>query len=199
MGVETLAIAAIATSVIGAGVSAYGQYQQGQAQRQQAQYQSAVADLNAQTARRNSSLASQNAAYVEAGAAKQIDERARRIRAVQGAQRAALAANGLLLDSGTAADLTGDTARLGNLAIGEIRENGGRQAAGYRIAGMNAEAEAQAATLRGQAYAAAGESASTAGWLSAGTSLLGGATSTFDRWSDMRRTGVPLATPPVVT
>lgn len=220
MGIETLAIAAIATSVIGTGVSAYGQYRasqasaasaqmQGQAAAQQYQYQAAVADINRQTAQRNQALAEQNAAYVEASGAKLQEDRARRIRSTIGAQRAALASNGLIIDSGSGLDLQNDTANLGGLAIAEIRTNAGRQASGYRIAGYNAADEARAATLRGEAYRssaanslAAGDFAASnareAGYWSVGSSLLGGATSTFDRFAGMRRTGIAMNNVPAV-
>lgn len=214
-------IIALATSVIGTGIAAYGQYRagqtaaaqaqaQGQAQAAQFQYQAAIADINRRTAERNQYLAERNAGYVEAAGARLADDRARRIRQTIGAQRAALAANGLLLDQGTAADMQSDTASLGRLALAEIGENTRRQASGYRIAGVNARDEAEAATLRGEAYrvsaanalsagAFAADNASTAGWLGATSSLLGGATSAFDRWADMRRTGVIINNPPTVT
>jgi hypothetical protein len=121
-----------------------------------------------------------------------------------------------LLDEGTGVDLQEDVMDLGSLAIAEIRSNAGRQASGYRIQGANAMDEALAATLRGQAYQAAGANAlaasnfaagaySTAGTIAAGSSLLGGATSTFDRYGRMQSAGVPTPVylvpqpPPAVT
>lgn len=213
MGVETLALAAIATTVIGTGVSAVGAYSQGQAQAeaaqmqavaaaQQAQYQAAIADINRQTAERNAGLAEINAQYTEVAGARLQEDRARRIRSLIGAQRAGLAANGLVIDEGTGVDLQEDVADLGGLAIAEIRSNAGRQASGYRIQGANAMDEALAATLRGEAYRVAGSNAllagnfaadaySTAGTIAAGSSLLGGATSTFDRLGRMQSSGIP--------
>ena len=220
MGIETLALAAIATTVVGAGVSAYGAYSQGQAQAeaaqmqgvaaaQQAQYQAAIADINRQTAERNAGLAETNAQYTEVAGARLQEDRARRIRSLIGAQRAGLAANGLLIDEGTGVDLQGDVAELGGLAIAEIRSNAGRQASGFRIQGANAMDEALAATLRGQAYQVAGANAlaagnfaadaySTAGTIAAGSSLLGGATSTFDRFGRMQSAGVRMSSIPAV-
>jgi hypothetical protein len=221
MGIETLALAAIATTVVGAGVSAYGAYSQGQAQAeaaqmqgvaaaQQAQYQAAIADINRQTAERNAGLAETNAQFTETAGARLQEDRARRIRSIIGAQRAGLAANGLLIDAGTGVDLQEDVAELGGLAIAEIRSNAGRQASGYRIQGANAMDEALAATLRGQAYQIAGANAlaagnfaadaySTAGTIAAGSSLLGGATSTFDRFGRMQASGVRMSSIPAVT
>lgn len=220
MGIETLALAAIATTVVGAGVSAYGAYSQGQAQAeaaqmqgvaaaQQAQYQAAIADINRQTAERNAGLAETNAQYTEVAGARLQEDRARRIRSLIGAQRAGLAANGLLIDEGTGVDLQGDVTELGGLAIAEIRSNAGRQASGFRIQGANAMDEALAATLRGQAYQVAGANAlaagnfaadaySTAGTIAAGSSLLGGATSTFDRFGRMQSAGVRMSSIPAV-
>jgi hypothetical protein len=213
MGVETLALAAIATTVIGTGVSAYGAYQQGQSQAgaaqmqaaaaaRQAQYQAAIADINRQTAERNASLAETNAQYTEVAGARLQEDRARRIRNIIGAQRAGLAASGLVIGEGTGVDLQEDVADLGGLAIAEIRSNAGRQASGYRIQGANAVDEALAATLRGEAYRLSGQNAlaagafaadayRTAGTISAGSSLLGGATSTFDRYGRMQSSGIP--------
>ena len=213
MGVETLAVAAIVASAAAAGVSAYGAQQQGQAQAkaaqmqgaaaaQQAQYQSAVAKINQQTAERNAGLAETNAQYTEVAGARLQEDRARRIRSLIGAQRAGLAANGLMIDEGTGVDLQEDVADLGGLAIAEIRSNAGRQASGYRIQGANAMDEALAATMRGEAYRVAGSNAllagnfaadahSTAGTIAAGSSLLGGATSTFDRFGRMQVASVP--------
>lgn len=220
MGIETLALAAIATTVVGAGVSAYGAYSQGQAQAQaaqmqgvaaaqQAQYQAAIADINRQTAERNAALAETNAQFTEVAGARLQEDRARRIRSLIGAQRAGLAANGLLIDAGSGVDLQDDVAELGGLAIAEIRSNTGRQASGYRIRGANAMDEALAATLRGEAYRVAGSNAlmagnfaadaySTAGTIAAGSSLLGGATSTFDRLGRMQSAGVPMYSIPAV-
>ncbi|MBX9741045.1 MAG: hypothetical protein K2X62_13270, partial [Beijerinckiaceae bacterium] len=120
-----------------------------------------------------------------------------------------LASNGLIIDEGSGADLQRDTATLGGLAISEIRTNAGRQASGYRIQGYNAAGEAAAATLRGESYRAsaanslaagdfAADNARTAGMWSAGSSLLGGATSTFDRFADMRRSGIFINNVPAV-
>jgi hypothetical protein len=198
MGVA-LAVASLAATAIGTGLQVAGQMQQARASRQQANYQAQVATINAETSQRNARLADTNAAFTEAAGARSIDDRARRIRQTIGAQRAAFASNGLMLDSGTAADVTQDTAELGDLAIFELRENAGRQGSGFRIQGVNAREDARMAGVRGVLYQGAARDASTAGWLAAGGSLIGGATRTFDRWADMYRTGVPMPQPPMVT
>lgn len=197
MGVA-LGIASLAATVIGTVLSVQGARQQASAARNQANYQAQVAAINQDVAARNERLANRNAEFVEAAGARSIDDRARRIRQTIGAQRAALASNNLLLDEGTPAALQDDTARLGDLAIYELREGASRQGAGYRIQGINARQEGAAAGLRSSLYRRAAADAGTAGWLAAGSSLIGGATRTFDRWADMYRTGVPIPQPPMV-
>lgn len=220
MGAALPAVA-IAATIASTAVAAYGQYQsaqagaaqsraQGQAAAQQATYQAAVADINRRTALRNQALHERNAQYIEAGGARQGDDRARRLRQTVGAQRAALAANGLLIEAGTSgADMIEDTTTLGRMALSEVGENTRRQAFGQRIAAYNALEEATTAGLRGDAYRGSGanaiaagefgaDRATTAGWLGVGSSLLSGATNSFDRWADMRRTGVVNNNPPAL-
>jgi len=93
-----LPIVAIAATAIGAGITAVSSIQQGRAAKQQSAYQAQVAELNQQQALKNQQLAATNAGYVEDAAAKKADDEARAIRATMGAQRASLAANGLLVD-----------------------------------------------------------------------------------------------------
>jgi hypothetical protein len=206
-------------------VSAYGAYTEGQeaakaaqmqgvAAAQQAQYQSAIAAINQQTAERNAALAELNAQYTEVAGAKMQDDRGRALRSIIGAQRAGLAANGLIIDEGSGLDLQNDAAELGNLAIAEIRSNAGRQASGYRIQGLNAADEARAASLRGEAYRASGQNALLsaqsaakayikAGQIKAASSLLGGGTNSFDRGARLYAAGATTpsntsATPAIV-
>ena len=211
MGAGVLGVASIVTSVLGAGVSAYGAYTEGQeaakaaqmqgvAAAQQAQYQAAIANINRQTAERNAGLAELNAQYTEVAGAKLQEDRGRALRAIIGAQRAGLAANGLTVDAGSGLDLQNDAAALGGLAIAEIRSNAGRQASGYRIQGLNAADEAGVASIRGDAYRVSGENALQsaqaaakayikAGTIKAVSSLLGGATNSFDRGARLYASG----------
>jgi hypothetical protein len=211
MGAGALGVAAIGATVIGAGVSAYGAYTEGQeaakaaqmqgvAAAQQAQYQSAIAAINQQTAERNAGLAEINAQYTEVAGAKLQEDRGRALRAIIGAQRAGLAANGLIIDEGSGLDLQNDAAALGGLAIAEIRSNAGRQASGYRIQGLNATDEASIASFRGEAYRVSGQNALQAsqaaaksyikaGTIKAASSLLGGGTQSFDRGARLYSAG----------
>lgn len=194
-----LPIIAIAATVAGAGLSAYSSIQQGNAASAQAKYQAGIAQMNARQADQNQTLANRNAAYIEQGGARDTDDKAREIRSVMGAQRAAMAANGLVVDSGTNADLQGDTARLGNMTIGRIQEGASRGAYGQRIQGYNAGVDAAMARTRANAYEASGRSARTAGFLGAASSLLGGASSAGNQYADMTRSGVKMPSIPFIS
>ena len=216
-----LPVAAIATTALGSVVSAYGAYSEGQeaakavqmqgvAAAQQAQYQAAIADLNRQTAERNAALSELNAQYTEVAGARLQEDRGRALRALIGAQRAGLAANGLIIDEGSGLDLQNDAAELGGLAIAEIRSNAGRQASGYRIQGLSAADEASAASFRGDAYRVSGQNALQsaqaaakayvkAGTIKAASSLLGGGTNSFDRGARLYASGATASsTPPAI-
>lgn len=139
MGLEVIAIAAVAATVIGAGISAYGQYQAGQTQNAVAQFNAQQQTLNAQmqsramqaqatmqraTALANFKLASaeaqariNNAKSIEAQALIQDDINLENLRKrregfaeLQGQQRAAIAASGVVEAAGTPLDLLAETA-----------------------------------------------------------------------------------------
>lgn len=136
MGLEVIALAA---TVIGAGVSAYGQYQSGKTQ-------SAIADFNAQTQNNNARMQAQameaqaaiqqaqaqanfrlrsteaaartqNAVAIEAQATNQdainrqnLEKRREQFAQLQGTQRANIAASGVAEATGTPLDILAETA-----------------------------------------------------------------------------------------
>lgn len=100
-------------SAIGTGMSAYGQYQGGKAAKAQAYYQAEMARQNAEAQAQMAEYEAQVAGY------QAQDATARGIQAEErhwanvgqflGEQRAALAANGVVVDSGSAQDIQRDT------------------------------------------------------------------------------------------
>lgn len=153
-GFETiLAIAAIASSVVGTGLSVMGQQQAAAAQRQQADYAAAVAQNNKTLAERAATDALQRGEIEEAKKRQQTE-------ALKGRQRAVFAANGLTLDDGTPADVLTDTAGFGELDALTVRASAEREALGFRTQGMNFQNEANLNQLRsdntGSGLAAAG-------------------------------------------
>lgn len=170
MGSATLAYIALGASALGAATSVYGSIQQGQAAKAQADYQAAVA-------RNNAVLASRAAADARSQGEVAAANRARQGAQLLGRQRATLASNGVLVDQGSALDLTSDTAGQNELDQLTIRNNAERQALGFEAQGMNYGSQAGLDT-------AAGSNAASAGYTRAFGSALSGAGSVASRWYD---------------
>jgi hypothetical protein len=172
MGVDPISMMIIG-SVMSAGTSIMG----GMQQRDQAKYQAAVA-------RNNAEIANRNAVYAEQVGARREMEEIYKVRDIVGAQRAAQGASGLAVGVGSSADVSGSTAGLGLLSIGNVRDAGAREAYGYRVQETNFLNEAS--LLKTQ-----GKNAMTAGFIGAATSLIGGASQVGQMQAGMARTGAP--------
>jgi hypothetical protein len=208
MMAPALPFIAVAATVIGTGVAAYGAIQQGQAakqagraQQQAAAYQAAVQQNNAAIALRNARLSEQSARQAETAGSQDVTAQARRTRALIGQQRVSAASRGLDVNSGSALDLTSSSADLGRESVANITDTAARRAAGFRIQGLNYENEAMnqstSASLslaRGEDAANAGSAAQTAGYINAGSTILTGAGRAASQYTDMMRTGVPFGT-----
>lgn len=127
----TLAIVATVTAVAGTVASTAAAYQQ---QR----FQAKIATENQKT---------ENARVLDALDRGQIEARdaARRQAQLAGAQRAAMAANGIDVSFGSAADLMADTAMFGREEQTTVRENTRREVMGYDTNAANFGAQAKAA------------------------------------------------------
>ncbi|WP_156948444.1 virion core protein, T7 gp14 family [Marinobacterium jannaschii] len=144
------------TAVAGAGImGAKAQYDSGK-------YNQAVANNNAIIANRMADDA------LERGKVEESQHR-KKVEALKGSQRAAMAANGIDLDSGSALDILGDTAEMGEYDALMIRSNAQRDADGYRNQGVN--------------YRAQGAMAKHQGNTGAMSTLLGTASSVSGKWS----------------
>lgn len=172
------AVAAIslAATLAGSAMSAIGQIQQGRAAAASANYQAAIG--------RNNQILAQRAA-ADARARGVEDERrlAEQGRKLIGRQRAVLAANGVVVDEGSALDITSDTAQAVKLDRMTILSNAEREALGYEAQGMNFQAESELASLRAR------NARSSATGAAAGT-LFAGATSVASKWYQFDREGV---------
>jgi hypothetical protein len=173
----TLAIASVASSVIGTGVAAMGAMQQGKAAQAQANYQAAVARNNKIIADRQAEDAIKRGSREEASYRRQVSQLA-------GRQRATLAANGVVVDQGSAGDILADTAEYGELDALTIRSNAEREAYGYRVQGQNFESDARL-------YTATGANARSAGNFGALSNLISGAGSVAQKWYGFNKQGVP--------
>lgn len=111
-------------------VSAYGQYQQSRYQGDLANYNADVAENSAKDA-------------VNQGNAQAAQQR-ERARQLSGTQAATMAANGVDLGSGTAADVFADTAGMGELDALTTVNNAQRQAYGLQSQASGQRAQASA-------------------------------------------------------
>lgn len=111
-------------SAVGAGMSAYGQYQAGQTQKALGDYNANVRQVQAQEVTQQGMVA--------------VDQQRARVRQVLGEQSVQAAAGGAVAGSGTFADLGTETAQYGEMDAQNLRLNALKQAWG-----LNAEAGIQ--------------------------------------------------------
>lgn len=141
----TIAVAAIATAAISAGVGAYAAVSAGDAQKDASDYQAGI-DRN------NAEVANQKATY-------EAERQRKRNLMLRGRQAAAYAKSGVEI-SGSAEDVMYDSEIEGHLDLLATRYAG-------RIAASDYQAKARLSVAQGQ-------NAATAGYLGASASLLGG-------------------------
>lgn len=159
---------AIAATVAGTAVSAYGAIQTANAQ-------SAASSAAAQQAQNNATLAQNAANDATARGVVAQQQKANQTNQLLGQQRAGLAANGVDPNSGTAVNLQSDTAGNGELDQLTIGANAAREAAGYQAQGMNY-------TTQASVDEASSQNDLSAGALKAGSSIIGGAGSVASSW-----------------
>lgn len=157
-----------AIGLLGAGASAYGSYQQAQSQKDSMKYNAAVADANAKTAE-----------FAAQDAKDRAEQRAimvgRKVADVRGRQRAALAANGMDLDTGNAQGIQDSTNYYGLEDQRTERDNGEREAYSLRTQSSNFSNEATMNRAKADNISPFGAAA---------TSFLGSATSIASKWYD---------------
>lgn len=124
-------------------LTAYAGNEQAQAEREAGRYQAEVAEVNAKQADYRAEQAGR------IGAIKEEQHRSQ-VRRMAGTQRATLAANGVDVGSGTAADLVDETYTLGEADALTIRYNAMNEAWGYRAEATDLRQQGQFAKYRGK-------------------------------------------------
>lgn len=150
----TLLIAATATQALGQAYSALSANAQARGQAQQAAMNRDAANVAAADA-------------LERGNEEQ-QRHYRKVSAMQGAQRAAMAANGIDIGFGSALDVVGDTAMYGEEDASSIAKNTVREARGFEIQAANFESDRRSAKK-------AASGALIGGAFNVGSTILGGA------------------------
>jgi hypothetical protein len=140
--------------------------QQADAAQKSAQYQAAVA-------RNNQIIAERRAAQVEAEGKIAADRKRQEAARLAGRQRAVLAGNGVLVDYGSALDITSDTAAYGELDALNTKYSYDTEAYNARVQAGNFGAEAGLADFR---------AASSDATLGIGGTLMSSAGSVADKW-----------------
>jgi len=150
----------------GAGFQAMGAYSQAKGQKAALNAQSQIEANNATLGE----WQAEDAVSRGETAAAQVQQRGAQ---VKGAQRAAMAANGVDLGFGSAQQVLTDTDYLTAIDATQVQTNAAREAWGYRMSSRQATDRSKAA---------AGGASQVSPWLSTGTSLLGSATQAASRW-----------------
>src|SRR3954465_8007051 len=130
-----LLIASTVVSTGGAILSGIGQKQQADYQAQGADQNARIAENQAQDSILNTNLAAQR--------------RYRDLAQTKGAQTAAMAANGVDLNFGSAVDLQRDTAAIGAEDLAQIYKGGNERTRGFEINAFNYRSEAQGDRAKG--------------------------------------------------
>lgn len=155
-GLTTAQMLSLGLSAAGTAISAMGAYQQSKVAGEVAARNAKLADLQAEDALRRGE--------------REAAELRRRVAATKSAQRVSLAAKGLDLTYGTAADLQDQTDFFGESDVATVRTNARKEAFARRSQSANFQAEAL----------------SQRPWLAAGSTLLTGAGQVADKWYTYR-------------
>lgn len=165
----TIAVAVAATAAV---ASSYAAYQGAQSSKAAAKYERDVQQQNSKLQEWQAQDAEKRGAVTEARYAEQAA-------AAAGSRRAALAASGVDIASGSAFDLQEDVKAAGSRDLQTIRENVAREAFGYRIGALDSQASATLANFQAQSISPTQNAA---------VSALGGASNVADTWYRTKKT-----------
>lgn len=166
MSSATMAGLSATASLAGLGLSTMAAYNQSKASKAAYEYQAAVANNNATLDEYKARDA------IMRGQSAEIAQRMKTA-GLKGTQRASLAARGLDLGEGSAADILASTDYMGETDALTIRDNASREAWGYRVRGSNSSADAGMYGARSRAESSG---------MAAATSLLTGAGKVAGSW-----------------
>lgn len=185
-----MAGASIAASVGSMAMGALGSMSSSAAASAAARNQAAAAQYQAQVARNQEQVLLWQAADAEKRGQVAEDQRRTKTRLQIGAQRAALASMGADINSGSAVDIVGDTAAVGEMDALTIRSNSKREAWDKKVAASNAAAGAGMSDYQAAGYSSRASSIDSSSWIGVGSNLLAGASSVADKWSTYKSKGI---------
>jgi hypothetical protein len=162
-----------------------GQQQQGANRQSQQNYQAHIERNNAIIAQNNQITAQRAAADAIARGEQEVDVFSAKVRRAEGSQRAALAANGVLVDSGSALDLVEETGELGRLDALNIRATAAREALNFESQATNFAAQSLQSEAQSRLHVMAGEQARQEANMKSFGSLLGTGGTVASKWSSV--------------
>lgn len=151
-------------------------------QMQAAQAQADAANYQAQVDRNNAIMAQQNAQDARRRGDQAMEEQQRKTAQIEGRQRAAFAANGIELTSGSPVDVLADTATFGELDRQTIGNNAEREARGYEAQRVNFNASAGLNKMKADNASAAGSLGALSSLVNGAGSALRGSSSVSSSW-----------------
>ena len=178
------AIASVALAAVGTAASVYGQVQAGQAQAADAKYQGQIAANNA-------TIAQQNAQRASAAGQAQATATSLKSAATMGRIRAAEAASGVDVNTGSASDVQESQREVGQLDTLTAENNALLNAYGYKVA-------ATSDTAQSTIDSATATQATTGADIGAAGTLLGNASSLGFKWQGLQN-NTPADTPAPAT
>lgn len=165
--------AALVVGLMGTAVGGYSTYQQGQAQKAQAEYQADVAQVNADISNMQARESIRQGEIEEKQFRQQVIQ-------MQGQQVAGYGSSGVQLESGSPLAVLTDSAGQAEMDAQIIRSNAKKEAWGHRVGAQNSMAQAGLSSMQAR-------NASTTGVLSAGASLMSGASSVSNKWYSAKK------------
>lgn len=142
-------------------------------------YSNAIAQSQANIARLNAQMMEQQTQAVFRSAEKDIVRKTMAAGQVKGKQRATLAANGIAVGTGSAAEIQASTDLIKEMDTITMRQNATRQAWGYRMKAVGYEGEAYMAQANKQSV-----------WGNFGASVLGAASQVANQYLGYTALGV---------
>lgn len=187
-GATTAAIISTGAQVAGTAISASGSYYSSKAQKTTLEHQAKMADINARVSKINERIAEMGAQSAMQQGTQQVASLTHQAGQLKGRQRATMAANGIDLSVGNAAEVEASTDIMKAVDAGQLKLNAMRTAFGHRTQGMSAAN--QTLNMQNQARMAQASAAGISPGTSAFTTLLGGASQVASSWYGMSQSGM---------
>lgn len=169
-------------AIAGAGLKAFGSIRSGYQAAANARAAQNMGYYQAQVARQNAEIAEQNAVRAEQSAGVAAENKSREVGARVGRIRAAQAASGVDVNTGSAVDVQASTRMLGKVDTETVFRNELLKAYGYRNDARNFEQDAQMGVYRSNITGARAGDYITSGYLQAGGDLMSSLSSLPTKW-----------------